>query len=228
MLKIIKFLFIKLNYIFFNKGEKFFKRHRFVWENKSNRTDLILEIIYKKKVTSYLEIGCDDDLNFSKINVQNKIGVDPNKGGNVRLTSDQFFLENKFFFDLIFIDGLHEFKQVIKDIENSIKFLNPNGIILVHDCLPQTIWHQLVPRIYKGTWTGDVWKSIVYFRTKKNLDTYTIFIDNGIGMILPKENKNTLNLNFDQISKLGFKDYYYNYKSYLNVIDYNQASKIIF
>ena len=42
-----------------------------------------------------------------------------------------------------------------KDILNSIKFLNNNGFILVHDCLPSTLSSQAVPR-YKMLWHGDV------------------------------------------------------------------------
>lgn len=40
-------------------------------------------------------------------------------------------LKNKF--DLIFIDGDHGTKSVICDINNSLKIINKNGIILIHD-----------------------------------------------------------------------------------------------
>ena len=33
------------------------------------------------------------------------------------MTSDEFFIQNKNTFDLIFIDGLHIYEQVIKDID---------------------------------------------------------------------------------------------------------------
>ena len=85
--------------------------------------DFIQKIIDKKNCSSYLEIGCDDDLLFSKVKVKEKIGVDPVSGGNFRGTSDEFFDQNKDYFDCIFIDGLHEYDQVYKDIKNSIKFL---------------------------------------------------------------------------------------------------------
>ena len=32
---------------------------------------------YSKKFKSYLEIGCQSDVNFSKIKIENKVGVDP-------------------------------------------------------------------------------------------------------------------------------------------------------
>ena len=43
---------------------------------------------------------------------------------------------NKESFDCVFIDGLHTYNQVKKDIHNSLKYLNINGIIMLHDCLP--------------------------------------------------------------------------------------------
>ena len=85
--------------------------------------------------------------------------------GNYRGTSDEFFKQNKNNFDCIFIDGLHTYKQVKNDILNSIKFLNEDGVILVHDCLPANFYQQAVPRC-KMLWTGDVWKSIVELKPK--------------------------------------------------------------
>ena len=93
-----------------------------------------------------MEIGCDENKTINEIKIKEKIGVDPIRGGNLRLTSDEFFLRNNKKFDCIFIDGLHEYTQVKKDIINSVSCLNPNGVILVHDCLPKSFFHQAVPR----------------------------------------------------------------------------------
>ena len=104
--------------------------------------------------------------------------VDTQSGGTHRMTSDQFFAENKSTFDLIFIDGLHVYEQVLKDIDNSLKVLNENGVILIHDCLPSKIWHQTIPQTH-SSWNGDVWKSIVKSRAREDIDTYTIKADQG-------------------------------------------------
>ena len=48
-------------------------------------------------------------------------------------TSDEFFLNNKEMFDIIYIDGWHEAPQVYKDINNSWNTLNINGIIICDD-----------------------------------------------------------------------------------------------
>ncbi len=188
------------------------------------RWDLIDYLIKKNNYLNYLEIGCDDDQLFSKVKIKNKIGVDPVSGGNVRKNSDDFFLENKDKFDLVFIDGLHIYEQVKKDIINSLKFLNENGIILVHDCMPDSLSKQAVPR-YKMKWNGDVWKAIVDLRQREDLDIFTCEIDQGIGIITKKKNSSILKLN-KPAKNLKFKDYYYNYKEYLRIIKLTDLKKL--
>ena len=173
-----------------------------------------------------MEIGCDQDELFSKITIEKKIGVDPASGGTVRDTSDNFFKKNNAKFDIIFIDGLHEYDQVKKDINNSLIFLNDNGVIFLHDCMPMRFIYQAVPRA-TGLWNGDVWKNIVESRTKSEIDTYVVHADHGIGMILKKTNKKMLNLSINNFKKLKFKDYFYNYKEYLNIV-YREDLKNIF
>ena len=105
--------------LFYLYGEKFFKRLNYNWKNLPDRTLILKEIIKYKNYNSYLEIGCDQDENFSQISIKNKIGVDPKSGGTHRMTSDTFFLNNMQTYDLIYIDGLHTYEQTIKDIKNS-------------------------------------------------------------------------------------------------------------
>jgi len=190
------------------------------------RWDLIQHIIDKYSFKNYLEIGCDKNQSFSRINVKNKVGVDPVSGGTIRDTSDNFFRINKDKYDIIFIDGLHHYEQVSKDIKNSLEILNQNGFILIHDCLPRSIAHQAIPR-YRGSWNGDVWKSIVEMRTLDNIETYTCQIDFGVGVIRNINNSDVLKINLNDFNKLKFKDYYHNYKEYMRVIDYENLLDII-
>ena len=111
-----------------------------------------------------------------------------------------------------------------KDILNSVQCLKPNGIVLVHDCMPDSVGKQAVPR-YKMQWNGDVWKAIVDLRQKNNLEIYTCEIDQGIGIITNKKNSSVLKLDIP-INKIKFKDYYYNYKEYMRVINLNEFKKI--
>ena len=210
------------NYIF---GEKFYKKLNFNWNEYPNRLEIIQNIITIRKYKKYLEIGCDKDQIFSHIAIDFKIGVDPVQGGNVRKTSDDFFKSNSHKFDIIFIDGLHEYDQVNKDIKNSLKALNDGGVILLHDCLPKSYFHQALPRS-RMSWNGDVWKNIVEARANPEIDTYTCFADEGIGIIFNRLNRNKLIINKKNFKKLKFRDFYYNYREYLNIISAEEINKI--
>ena len=218
-------LYLRRLYYFFT-NERFSKKFDYDWHKKSSRFDIINRIIEKKKFESYLEIGCQSDVNFSKIIIKNKIGVDPQSGGTHRMTSDDFFKQNKSTFDLIFIDGLHVYEQVSKDIENSLKVLNENGVILIHDCLPAKIWHQTIPQTH-SSWNGDVWKSIVKSRTRIDIDTYTIEADQGLGLILKRKNKDLLVDKIENFKNLKFRDYYIHHKKFMRIIDENDVLRII-
>ena len=220
----IRLFFNRIYYFLF--VERFNKQVSFNFPKNIFRWDLIQHIIDKYNYTTYLEIGCDKDQSFSKIKIDKKIGVDPDSGGTIRDTSDNFFKTNKDKFDIIFIDGLHHYEQVIKDINNSLKILNNNGHILVHDCLPRSIAHQAIPR-YRGSWNGDVWKSIVELRTKKDLEVFTCEIDFGVGIIRKKNNLKPIIIKTNDFKKLKFKDYYNNNKEFMNIISFEEALKII-
>ena len=204
--------------------ENFDKKLNFEFPKDYSRLDMINYFIKKNDYKSYLEIGCDKNQIFSQITLSKKIGVDPYSGGNVRKTSDDFFKENVEKFDLIFIDGLHVYEQVKKDIINSINFLNKEGVILVHDCLPDTIGKQAVPR-YKMQWNGDVWKAIVDLRQREDLEIHTCFVDQGIGIIKKQINSSILKIN-KKTQDLKFSDFYHNHKEYLRIINLDEFKKI--
>ena len=50
-----------------------------------------------------------------------------------KITSDIFFDNNQNFFDIIYIDGLHKYYQVKKDLNNALKYLKEDGIIICDD-----------------------------------------------------------------------------------------------
>ena len=152
------------------------------------RWDIINYLVDKNNYKSYLEIGVQDyTSNCEKINVEYKVAVDPAPKGKCDFvgTSDDYFasLSEDVKFDIIFIDGLHHSNQVIKDIENSIKHLNIEGTIVVHDCLPETFNNQLRDD-HGGEWTGDVWKAMVYLKGRRDdLDIKVVDHDWGCGII---------------------------------------------
>ena len=220
--KVLKF-FYYYHYFFHDKK---LGNIGFDFTKKKSRLDIVQNIIKKKNYKKYLEIGCFDDELFNYINCEKKVGVDPVSGGTIRKTSDQFFSDNNDYFDCIFIDGLHEYKQVRKDILNSLKFLNQGGLILLHDCLPNNYFEQAIPRC-QWTWNGDVWKAIVESRKSKDIDVYTCYADYGIGVIIKRPNRNLLETSNKDSASLKFEDYFHNHKNLMNIIEYDKLIELI-
>ena len=80
------------------------------------RYDILEYLQNTFKYESYLEIGCDKNQSFGLLKdkfSKRSVCVDPNKGGSIRMTSDEFFAQNVDSYDLIFIDGLHTATQVL-------------------------------------------------------------------------------------------------------------------
>lgn len=177
---------------------------------------------------SYLEIGCDLDTCFNKINICNKIGVDPLRGGTHRMTSDDFFINNNRKFDIIFIDGLHHAQQVTKDMINSLHVLNANGIVLLHDTMPVFECSQATPiakareyKDFKGGWLGDCWKSIASARTDPNIDICTLPVETGISLVKKRANSNIIqSVDFNELNWTHYID---NKQKILNLIDIRDA-----
>jgi len=215
-------MFRKIKNQYYNLLNIYYGKIDFNFDNKPKRWDLINEIIKKQKFIDYLEIGCFDNDCFSKININNKTGVDPIKGGTIKKTSDEFFKTNSNKFDIIFIDGLHEYDQVKRDILNSIKFLNKGGVILCHDSLPAEYSEQTVPYTF-GLWVGDVWKAISEFRNSQDLDICVCAIDHGVSVIKIRENSNPYkSLDFN-LKKLNYKFYYKHHNQLMNIKEFEES-----
>jgi hypothetical protein len=188
-------------------------------------------LIKENNYKTYLEIGVFRGESFKEIVCEIKDSVDPYISDTFdfltkseeypvtyRVTSDYFF-ENiaptlKYKYDIIFIDGLHLSEQVDKDIDNSLKYLNENGTIVLHDCNPKNYDIQIVPRIY-DYWSGDVWKSIVKLKNRSDLDIFVIDSDTGLGVI--KKTKNKL-IKTEIIENLTWEYFDKNRKELLNLI----------
>lgn len=159
----------------------------FDWDWKQthfNRIALVNMLVAKVggPDVSYLEIGCFGNALFDSVFASNKTGVDPASGGTHRMTSDDFFEQNNEMFDVIFIDGLHEYEQVRRDTENSLKFLKPGGWIAYHDLMPRTWKEHHVPML-QDNWTGDCWKIAFDLVRSEDLDFRLAKIDHGVGVL---------------------------------------------
>jgi hypothetical protein len=114
----------------------------------NNRILFISSLVHSCNYKSYLELGVDDGKNITSVANFTKskcFGVDVMAPDNIddftfyKMTTDEFFESNTQTFDVIFVDACHNIDFVIRDLENSIKVLNKNGIILLHDIDPISI-----------------------------------------------------------------------------------------
>ena len=160
------------------------------------RTDIINLLIKKFDYQSYLEIGTQfPQNNFDKIIATHKVSIDPFPAGPVTftMTSDDYFkmlddTKSDAKFDIVFIDGLHHDDQVLRDVDNSLRYLSDNGVIVCHDCLPTADW-QTTREDNGREWTGDVWKAIARMRVERiDLSIFVVDTDWGCGVIRPGTN----------------------------------------
>ena len=191
------------------------------------RQHIIQKLINHINAKSYLEIGLGSGFVHKSINCNIKVGVDPceypiTKKHNVqptfKLTSDEFFDQNKKTFDVIFIDGMHEAAYIERDINNSLKVLNDKGYIVCHDINPITKKAQIVPRQF-DCWNGDCWKAWVKIRsTNPDLNMYVIDTDHGCG-IIQKGSQKLLDL---KGLELTYENLNNNRKEWLNLISVDE------
>ena len=209
------------------------------------RIEVLNAIIKKKDVNNYLEIGVNRGKCLFKIKGPKKrFAVDPYFNFNLwkkiracvinndnfkneyfEVTSDDFFSKNNqllldYKLDLTFIDGLHTYEQSLKDTLNTLKFLDQNGVIVLHDCNPldalaaypaksiDDARHDLEHNTnWQNIWNGDVWKTIVYIR--KNHPELTAFVldtDHGLGFVFKKKRADLPSV-FDKIDCVDDLEY---------------------
>jgi hypothetical protein len=213
-----------------------------------DRLTAIKTLMKCKGYKNYLEIGVSNGHIFFRVKSTFKIAVDPSfqfgrsriftktiinpwnlYNKYFRVTSDDFFLkhaesvigEKKI--DLAFVDGMHEYEYALNDIENCLKYLDDDGVILVHDCNPLT---KEASRPYKefavdnkvnALWNGDVWKAILYLRTRKDLNVFVLDCDHGLGVVTKSSPENTLSYTKHEIAQLSYEDLDANRVSWLNL-----------
>jgi len=205
-----------------------------------NRIRAVQRALARRSDPVYLEIGVSRGQAFQRISADVKIAVDPAFKLSERtreladakartthyfeVTSDAFF-ENEAAFleqhgiDVALIDGLHTYGQVVRDVENTVRYLRDDGVIVLHDCNPALaliarpaasyadfLAQQAGPLVI-GVWSGDVWKAIVYLRsTRHDLRVAVLKCDLGVGVVRKGLPESRLPYSAAQIEALNYAD----------------------
>jgi SAM-dependent methyltransferase len=175
----------------------------------------------------YLEIGCADNALFDAVMARRKVGVDPRQGGTHRMTSDAFFADanqegdDRERFDVVFVDGLHLYDQVRRDLDGALSVLKPGGWIAFHDMLPRDWLEEHVPQICTRGWTGDGWKLAFELLASPDMAFRLLAIDHGVLVAKPltarpripdlsatlaRERFSYLYRNFGQLPVVGYQE----------------------
>ena len=209
-----------------------------------NRIKAVQQALGGRAKPVYLEIGVWKGLAFRHVTAAEKIAVDPAFKLSARtrrhadakavathyfeMTSDAFFanetelLEQRAV-DVALIDGLHDYRQVVRDVENTLRYLRDDGVIVLHDCNPATAligaaaaslddfraqhpWWNLL-WLTRPLWTGDVWKAIIQLRsTRHDLRIAVLKCDFGVGIIRKGSPESRLAYSAEQVEALSYAD----------------------
>jgi hypothetical protein len=151
--------------------------------------NLLAELHKHLTPRTYLEVGTETGASLAiadcdTIAVDPKFGLELSATGSRRRTfffqmpSDAFFATENVRallgrpLDIVFLDGMHRFEFLLRDLIGAESACHTRSLILLHDCVP------LNPRMAlrkwlpggpaeietAGFWTGDVWKLLPILR----------------------------------------------------------------
>lgn len=204
------------------------------YEISSSRLNKIARINHAKR---YLEIGIWQGDTLRRVDVEEKIGVDPLPAFDWRaelaadfviheMSSDEYFSSySSASFDLIFVDGLHTFEQSFRDFCTTLLLSNRKTVWVIDDTVPEdyastmrTLERCYLVRRHAGaesvSWHGDVFKVIFAIHDFFiNFDFRTI-VDKGnpqtIVAFSPRSDFRPRWNSLEAISRLDYTDYLQN------------------
>ena len=94
-------------------------------------------------------------------------------------------------YDLVFVDPWHTFGDSLKGLQIALKYVKPNGFIVVHDCL--TLEASMSANYVPGAWSGVtaiVFRDVV---SKLNRNWCVVDSNHGIGIIGPEYGPEIIN-----------------------------------
>nr|QBK88122.1 MAG: methyltransferase domain protein [Marseillevirus LCMAC202] len=177
-----------------------------MFEEKIFKDDIINALIKQRNYQTYLEIATKYSghryqyiCNIEKERIWSL--ADPQDSDDYpvtyRMSSDDAFKIINKKYDIILVDGWHNFDQVERDIFNSLACLTNDGILVVHDCNPSTYkctrdMQSVTEMIEKtqGVWCGNVYQVIIKLKiTRPDLKIQVVDTDFGCGLIEKKNSE---------------------------------------
>jgi len=216
---------------------------------------------YAQPHQTYLEIGVEYGTTFCNVLCENKTGVDPSHKFKPNtpeyyqiqtMTSDMYFSQYQNFakiieqsssqhhfqprsfrkFDIVFIDGMHHVENVVKDLNNSLKYSNDAVTIYLDDILPLNKEEQeKIPRRHKiedgilkyvSPWTGDVWKVVYYLLQHHSKQFQYIWFHhpNYRGVLMMHHISHDLCIPENVLETINQYDYECDFHHYLQLLQY--------
>lgn len=185
---------------------------------KITRPDVVLGLLNIFTAPAYLEVGVSSGATFHSAVAARKVAVDPKFKFDLeearkanptaeyhQVTSDTYFgtiaaPEERF--DLIFLDGLHTFEQILRDLLNALHHLKPGGLILVDDVLPDSYIASLsnhrdastlIKRMnMRRSWMGDTYRLVFFVDSFLQQLSFRTISDNHGQMVLWRQRRPTI------------------------------------
>jgi Methyltransferase domain len=94
-------------------------------------------------------------------------------------------------FDIVFVDGCHEYENAHRDMQDALSLVNDKGIIVAHDCLPDSEAGCTPSRgDLKSNWYGVTYKAYLDVLIARN-DLWCCTVDADIGCGMIRSNRKT-------------------------------------
>ena len=205
------------------------------------RADVIQSMLDLYPDPSYLEIGVDAGATFRALRAARKVAVDPafkfrppataadDTVSYHEMTSDAFFASvgpEAPKFDVIYIDGLHTFEQVLRDLLNATDRLSAKGVVILDDILPNS-YHASLPSLDEAfqvrnyvadrqgqpgmkadsTWMGDVYKAAFFIRGFMQAFSMATVAENHGQLVLWRAPRPAADLGDELLSSVAATDF---------------------
>jgi hypothetical protein len=188
----------------------------------------------------YLEVGVNRGATFHAVKATRKVAVDPtflfppeeretaSATEYWEIISDCYFekaARDGAAFDVVFIDGLHTFEQTLRDFLNASLLLQPRGVIIVDDVIPNSYDASLpdfseVLRLRElagnlgalwstdGSWMGDVFRLPFFIEQFLQSYSFATVSENHGQTVVWRQVRSAKDLpqpSFEAISRLDFR-----------------------